>query len=154
MHSEYFSICFFFFFFAFVYSSFRLLLSTLSDFRLDQILGKQGSKAKDVYASKISLASRVVKVERSVMTFWSFFAHFLHKFFSKFKVADIEEKLDILIKAYMQDRERFLALPLSSEQNSHSNNQNNSGPPQPPPGSSGTFSSSNVVVTILKCFFF
>lgn len=34
--------------------------------RLDQILGKQGSKAKDVYASKISLASRVVKVERSV----------------------------------------------------------------------------------------
>jgi hypothetical protein len=34
--------------------------------RLDQILGKQGSKAKDVYASKISLASRVVKVERQV----------------------------------------------------------------------------------------
>lgn len=34
--------------------------------RLDQILGKQGSKAKDVYASKISLASRVVKVERTV----------------------------------------------------------------------------------------
>ncbi|KAG8240040.1 hypothetical protein J437_LFUL019604, partial [Ladona fulva] len=33
-------------------------------FRLDQILGKQGSKAKDVYVSKISLASRVVKVER------------------------------------------------------------------------------------------
>lgn len=37
----------------------------LSD-RLDQILGKQGSKAKDVYASKISLASRVVKIERQV----------------------------------------------------------------------------------------
>lgn len=36
------------------------------NYRLDQILGKQGSKAKDVYASKISLASRVVKVERSV----------------------------------------------------------------------------------------
>lgn len=35
-------------------------------YRLDQILGKQGSKAKDVYASKISLASRVVKVERQV----------------------------------------------------------------------------------------
>ncbi|XP_023160128.1 potassium voltage-gated channel subfamily KQT member 1 isoform X6 [Drosophila hydei] len=60
--------------------------------RLDQILGKQGSKAKDVYASKISLASRVVKVERQVV--------------------DIEEKLDILIKAYMEDRDRFLALPL------------------------------------------
>jgi len=36
---------------------------------LDQILGKQGSKAKDVYASKISLASRVVKVERQVRIF-------------------------------------------------------------------------------------
>ena len=35
-------------------------------YRLDQILGKQGSKAKDVYASKISLASRVVKIERQV----------------------------------------------------------------------------------------
>ncbi|XP_055385387.1 potassium voltage-gated channel subfamily KQT member 4 isoform X21 [Condylostylus longicornis] len=73
--------------------------------RLDQILGKQGSKAKDVYASKISLASRVVKVER--------------------QVADIEEKLDILIKAYMQDRERFLSLPLVSQQIQHSNSSNN-----------------------------
>lgn len=36
------------------------------NYRLDQILGKQGSKAKDVYASKISLASRIVKVERQV----------------------------------------------------------------------------------------
>ncbi|XP_034120493.1 potassium voltage-gated channel subfamily KQT member 1 isoform X7 [Drosophila guanche] len=63
--------------------------------RLDQILGKQGSKAKDVYASKISLASRVVKVER--------------------QVADIEEKLDVLIKAYMEDRDRFLALPLPAK---------------------------------------
>lgn len=35
--------------------------------RLDQILGKQGSKSKDVYASKISLASRIVKVERQVI---------------------------------------------------------------------------------------
>ncbi|CAN8017449.1 unnamed protein product [Ixodes persulcatus] len=34
--------------------------------RLDQILGKVGSKAKDVYESKISLASRIVKVERAV----------------------------------------------------------------------------------------
>lgn len=40
--------------------------SIINIYRLDQILGKQGSKAKDVYASKISLASRVVKVERSV----------------------------------------------------------------------------------------
>ncbi|XP_049307812.1 uncharacterized protein LOC105229487 isoform X3 [Bactrocera dorsalis] len=73
--------------------------------RLDQILGKQGSKSKDVYASKISLASRVVKVER--------------------QVADIEEKLDVLIKAYMEDRERFLALPLSTQPVvKHSNNNN------------------------------
>ncbi|XP_020717646.1 potassium voltage-gated channel subfamily KQT member 4 isoform X5 [Ceratitis capitata] len=73
--------------------------------RLDQILGKQGSKSKDVYASKISLASRVVKVER--------------------QVADIEEKLDVLIKAYMEDRERLLALPMSTQPVvKHSNNNN------------------------------
>lgn len=35
-------------------------------FRLDVILGKVGSKAKDVYDSKQSLASRIVKVERTV----------------------------------------------------------------------------------------
>lgn len=48
-----------------------------------------------------------------------------------FQVADIEEKLDILIKAYMQDRERFYALPhISDTQHSiHSKN-----PPNPPPG--------------------
>ncbi|XP_021914372.1 potassium voltage-gated channel subfamily KQT member 1 isoform X1 [Zootermopsis nevadensis] len=60
--------------------------------RLDQILGKQGSKAKDVYASKISLASRVVKVER--------------------QVDDIEVKLDQFIELYMEDRKRLLTLPL------------------------------------------
>ncbi|KAH0816704.1 hypothetical protein GEV33_006086 [Tenebrio molitor] len=59
--------------------------------RLDQILGKQGSKAKDVYASKISLASRVVKVER--------------------QVDDIESKIDQLLELYMEDRKRFIALP-------------------------------------------
>ncbi|XP_075169439.1 KCNQ potassium channel isoform X7 [Haematobia irritans] len=73
--------------------------------RLDQILGKQGSKSKDAYASKISLASRVVKVER--------------------QVADIEEKLDILIKAYMEDRQRFQSLPpLNPQVSKHSNNNN------------------------------
>lgn len=55
--------------------------------RLDQILGKQGSKSKDAYASKVSLASRVVKVER--------------------QVADIEEKIDLLLKVYMEDRQRL-----------------------------------------------
>ncbi|XP_023945583.1 potassium voltage-gated channel subfamily KQT member 1 isoform X1 [Bicyclus anynana] len=53
-------------------------------YRLDQILGKQGSKAKDVYASKISLASRVVKIER--------------------QVDDIESKIDHLLEMYEEDR--------------------------------------------------
>ncbi|XP_065565968.1 potassium voltage-gated channel subfamily KQT member 1-like isoform X2 [Artemia franciscana] len=59
--------------------------------RLDQILGKQGSKSKDVYESKLSLASRVVKIER--------------------QVDDIENKLDQLIEMYMGDREKLLAIP-------------------------------------------
>jgi len=33
---------------------------------LDQILGRAGSKKADVYESQISLASRIVKVERQV----------------------------------------------------------------------------------------
>ena len=37
------------------------------NFRIDQILGKAGSKNKDVYESKVSLSSRIVKVERQVM---------------------------------------------------------------------------------------
>uniref|UniRef100_T1J3K4 Potassium voltage-gated channel subfamily KQT member 5 n=1 Tax=Strigamia maritima TaxID=126957 RepID=T1J3K4_STRMM len=60
--------------------------------RLDQILGKQGSQAKDVYESKLSLASRVVKVER--------------------QVEDIETKLDQLIEMYIEDRKRIHALPV------------------------------------------
>ncbi|XP_055603096.1 potassium voltage-gated channel subfamily KQT member 1-like isoform X5 [Uranotaenia lowii] len=80
-------------------------------FRLDQILGKQGSKSKDVYASKISLASRVVKVER--------------------QVDDIETKLDTFIELYMQDRKRLLSLPLHADA-SHSNNPNL--PSLPPKG--------------------
>lgn len=63
--------------------------------RLDQILGKQGSKAKDVYASKISLASRVVKIER--------------------QVDDIENKLDQFMELYMEDRKRILTIPLNQE---------------------------------------
>ncbi|ESO85344.1 hypothetical protein LOTGIDRAFT_96288, partial [Lottia gigantea] len=56
--------------------------------RLDQILGKAGSKNKDVYDSKQSLASRVVKVER--------------------QVDDIESKVDILIDMYKEDRKLLL----------------------------------------------
>ena len=40
--------------------------------RLDMILGKVGSKSKDVYESKLSLASRIVKVERSVSNHFLF----------------------------------------------------------------------------------
>ncbi|KAK0075989.1 hypothetical protein PV326_011141, partial [Microctonus aethiopoides] len=64
-----------------------------------QILGKQGSKARDAYVSKISLASRVVKVER--------------------QVDDIETKLDQLIELYMEDRKRILSLPLTKIDSHH-----------------------------------
>ncbi|KAL4218254.1 Potassium voltage-gated channel subfamily KQT member 4 [Mactra antiquata] len=57
-------------------------------FRLDQILGKSGSKNKDVYESKVSLSSRIVKVER--------------------QVEDIESKLDLLIDLYKDDRRVLL----------------------------------------------
>ncbi|CAG9759412.1 unnamed protein product [Ceutorhynchus assimilis] len=57
-------------------------------YRLDQILGKQGSKSKDVYASKICLASRVVSVER--------------------QVDDVFSKIDQFFELYMEDRKHFL----------------------------------------------
>lgn len=41
----------------------------------------------------------------------TFSSRFLTRLASLNKVADIEEKLDVLIKAYMQDRERLYALP-------------------------------------------
>lgn len=72
-----------------------ILKISFDHYRLDQILGKQGSKAKDVYASKISLASRVVKIER--------------------QVDDIETKLDQLIELYMEDRKRILTIPLNHD---------------------------------------
>lgn len=59
-------------------------------------------------------------------------------------MADIEEKLDILIKAYMQDRERLLALPL--EANIHSISYKNNPPAPPPPP--GILTSSNSVVSL------
>ncbi|XP_054161019.1 potassium voltage-gated channel subfamily KQT member 5-like [Oppia nitens] len=61
--------------------------------RLDVILGKVGSKAKDVYESKISVASRIVKVERAV--------------------EDIENKIDQLMEMYLEDRTRMSATLLS-----------------------------------------
>ena len=56
--------------------------------RLDLILGRQGSKSKDVYESKTSLASRIVNVERVVDS--------------------IEEKLQLFMEMYQEDRKRFL----------------------------------------------
>ncbi|GBL80402.1 Potassium voltage-gated channel subfamily KQT member 5 [Araneus ventricosus] len=76
--------------------------------RLDTILGKAGSKSIDVYESKISLASRIVKVERTV--------------------EDIETKVDQLIEMYLEDRHRMSNL-ISSFSTS-------SPPPQPPTPSS------------------
>ncbi|CAB4061653.1 KCNQ5 [Lepeophtheirus salmonis] len=62
--------------------------------RLDQILGRQGSKGKDVYDSKQSLASRIVKTER--------------------QVDDIEDKLERLIQMYEDDRKKFAQIPYAS----------------------------------------
>lgn len=68
-------------------------------------------------------------------------SHTLSSIWCAQQVADIEEKLDILIKAYMQDRERFLALPLVPESTSHSINDKN--PPNPPPPPCGGILSSS-----------
>ncbi|XP_021364239.1 potassium voltage-gated channel subfamily KQT member 1-like isoform X2 [Mizuhopecten yessoensis] len=64
--------------------------------RLDQILGKVGSKKKDTYDSKQSLASRIVKVERST--------------------EDIESKLDLLFDMYKEDRKILLQYCQSKSQ--------------------------------------
>ncbi|CAL8131538.1 unnamed protein product [Orchesella dallaii] len=58
--------------------------------RLDMILGRQGSKARDVYDSKICLAARIVKVER--------------------QVEDIESKIEQLLEMYTEDRKRLMTL--------------------------------------------
>ncbi|XP_059158214.1 potassium voltage-gated channel subfamily KQT member 5-like [Physella acuta] len=77
--------------------------------RLDQILGRQGSKSKDVYESKLSLASRIVKVER--------------------QVDDIETKLDLLVDMYKEDRK----LLLQHIQHTYGENPPPPNPPKPPP---------------------
>lgn len=79
----------------------------------------------------------------------------MHLFFFPLllKVADIEEKLDILIKAYMQDRERFLALPLVPDSTSHSiNNKNPPNPPPPPCGGILTTTSSSMVISSIPFY--
>lgn len=70
----------------------------------------------------------------------------------KFQVADIEEKLDLLIKAYMQDRERLLALPLVPENSSHSINFKNNPPAPPAPPAPGILTSSTSVVCLSNTF--
>ena len=58
--------------------------------RLDLILGKEGSKSKDVYDSKTSLASRIVNVER--------------------QVDSIEEKLQLFLEMYQEDRKLLFCI--------------------------------------------
>ncbi|XP_060586296.1 potassium voltage-gated channel subfamily KQT member 5-like isoform X2 [Ruditapes philippinarum] len=79
--------------------------------RLDQILGKSGSKNKDVYESKVSLSSRIVKVER--------------------QVEDIESKLDLLIDLYKDDRKILLNPNHSSSTPERSPNGIDSHHPKP-----------------------
>ena len=64
--------------------------------RLDLILGRQGSKGKDVYESKTSLASRIVNVERMVDS--------------------IEEKLQCFMELYQEDRKRFVTAPVGGSE--------------------------------------
>ena len=71
--------------------------------RLDLILGRQGSKAKDVYESKTSLASRIVNVERMVDS--------------------IDEKFQLFIEMYQEDRKRFLETQQRLENNGNHDNQ-------------------------------
>lgn len=53
----------------------------------------------------------------------------------------------------MQDRERFLALPLVPETDSHSNIYKNNQPPPPPPApGAGILTSSNSVVNFWKFY--
>lgn len=54
-------------------------------------------------------------------------------------MADIEEKLDILIKAYMEDRHRFQSLPPTPQVSKHSNNNH-----LPNHGHCGLTTSSNI----------
>ncbi|PAA57571.1 hypothetical protein BOX15_Mlig000995g2, partial [Macrostomum lignano] len=77
-------------------------------FRLDQILGRQGSKDKDAYESKVSLASRIVKVERSM--------------------EDVERKLELLIDMYKEDRRAAFPKKISPVP---------VGPPKSPPPDGG-----------------
>lgn len=80
------------------------------------------------------------------------------KFAFILQVADIEEKLDILIKAYMQDRERFISFPIVPDAQ-HSINPKNP-PPDPPPGGGGGIktssqtTTSSLMVTITIFFYF
>lgn len=46
--------------------------------RFDSILGKDGSKGKDSYESKLSLACRIVKVERTVSVDFGCFGRILY----------------------------------------------------------------------------
>jgi potassium voltage-gated channel KQT-like subfamily protein 5 len=94
--------------------------------RLDVILGKDGSKSKDVYDSKMSLASRIVNVER--------------------QVDNIDEKLQSFLEMYIEDRKKIIHLASSN----HSLNSENQVQGEDPdinlsPGSSSVLVSSSTI---------
>ena len=81
--------------------------------RLDVILGKVGSKAKDVYESKQSLASRIVKVERTVNQNKrkdTGYPKLINLLSILLQVEDIENKVDSLLEMYLEDRNRMNTL--------------------------------------------
>ena len=108
--------------------------------RLDVILGKVGSKAKDVYESKISLASRIVKVERAVrhhISCQSAIDPLICYLCSTIQVEDIENKVDQLLEMYLEDRARMNSATLTVSGPVYSSHTGSSlanrSPPPPPP---------------------
>lgn len=110
-----------------------------------------GSKAKDVYESKISLASRIVKVERAVSP--HFCLHNLLPILSVSQVEDIETKLDQLLEMYMEDRARMSAASLSAGAQvfpSHTASSLANRSPPPPPPSTPAFSGDSGIPSYIK----
>ncbi|KAH9416054.1 Potassium voltage-gated channel sub KQT member 4, partial [Dermatophagoides pteronyssinus] len=101
--------------------------------RLDSILGKVGSKAKDVYESKVSLASRIVKVERTVEDIETKLENLLEIQQTKcLKCSNMDQECDLCsIKQFIDDQQQpQQQYPIDSlimaEDNHHSTNTSSS----------------------------